>query len=271
MRGKEWSIMVEVLEERCIGCGKCAADCFPENLTIGNGKAHVEGPCMECGHCYAVCPVDAIRITGYPTDGVIQFQTKKPSLDGEELLNFIKSRRSIRKYQDKPVPADLLCHILEAGRFTPTGGNAQDVHYIVVQEHLDELKKLVWEGLLRMVRHLPKNETGPYAKIFSSLLADYESQGKDRLFFNAPVLLIVASHSMLDGGLAASNIELMANAEGLGTLYSGFIQMALSASPEACSYLKITKSQIRVCMLMGYPDVTFRRTAPRKEIEIAWN
>ena len=38
-------------------------------------------------------------------------------------------------------------HILQAGRFTPTGGNIQDVHYIFIQDNLETFKKMIWDGL----------------------------------------------------------------------------------------------------------------------------
>jgi nitroreductase len=51
-----------------------------------------------------------------------------------EILNLLKSRRSIRVYQDKPVPQDLLLQILDAGRWAPTGANLQPWHFIVVTD-----------------------------------------------------------------------------------------------------------------------------------------
>jgi len=59
---------------------------------------------------------------------LIRFQTKV------DILNLLKSRRSIRLYQDKPIPQDLLLQILEAGRWAPTGANLQPWHFIVVTD-----------------------------------------------------------------------------------------------------------------------------------------
>ena len=53
--------MIHIDSEKCIGCGACVADCFPEALALENGKAILKGTCIECGHCFAVCPSDAIR------------------------------------------------------------------------------------------------------------------------------------------------------------------------------------------------------------------
>jgi len=51
-----------------------------------------------------------------------------------DILNLLKSRRSIRVYQDRPIPNDLLLQILEAGRWAPTGANLQSWHFIVVTD-----------------------------------------------------------------------------------------------------------------------------------------
>ncbi|MFB3884563.1 MAG: nitroreductase family protein [Thermodesulfobacteriota bacterium] len=51
-----------------------------------------------------------------------------------DILTLLKSRRSIRICQDKPVPQNLLLQILEAGRWAPTGANLQPWHFIVVTD-----------------------------------------------------------------------------------------------------------------------------------------
>ena len=59
------------------------------------------------------------------------------------LVDVILSRRSIRKYENKDVPNDVLDKILEAGRQSPSAANRQPYHFIVVTK--DEIKK-VWGG-----------------------------------------------------------------------------------------------------------------------------
>jgi len=49
-----------------------------------------------------------------------------------DTLECIKTRRSIRKYLDAPIPWDLISNILEAGRYAPSSGNLQNWKFIVV-------------------------------------------------------------------------------------------------------------------------------------------
>lgn len=50
----------------------------------------------------------------------------------EEFSELIKTRRSIRKFQDKPVPEDLLVKALELATWAPNGGNKQVWRFCIV-------------------------------------------------------------------------------------------------------------------------------------------
>jgi nitroreductase len=50
----------------------------------------------------------------------------------EELSELVKTRRSIRKYQDKPVPEDILVKALELATWAPNGGNKQVWRFLIV-------------------------------------------------------------------------------------------------------------------------------------------
>ena len=44
--------MMIVDEEKCIGCGLCVKDCFPKDIEMIGGKAHINNvTCFKCGHC----------------------------------------------------------------------------------------------------------------------------------------------------------------------------------------------------------------------------
>ena len=51
-----------------------------------------------------------------------------------DVLEAIKERRSIRKYEPKAVPEEKLTQILEAGRWAPSAGNSQPWRFIVVRD-----------------------------------------------------------------------------------------------------------------------------------------
>jgi nitroreductase len=51
-----------------------------------------------------------------------------------ELKEAIKQRRSVRDYQDIPVPEDKLLKVLEAARLAPSGSNRQPWKFVVVKD-----------------------------------------------------------------------------------------------------------------------------------------
>lgn len=53
-------------------------------------------------------------------------------VEWEGLSTLIRTRRSIRKYQDTPVPEDLLVKTLELATWAPNGGNQQAWRFLIV-------------------------------------------------------------------------------------------------------------------------------------------
>jgi nitroreductase len=50
------------------------------------------------------------------------------------VMEAIKTRRSIRGYQDKPVEEEKLLQVLEAGRLAPSSANRQEWRFVVVRD-----------------------------------------------------------------------------------------------------------------------------------------
>lgn len=53
--------MTYVIEDSCINCGACEAECPVEAISEGDGKYVIDEKCIDCGACANVCPVDAPR------------------------------------------------------------------------------------------------------------------------------------------------------------------------------------------------------------------
>jgi nitroreductase len=114
----------------------------------------------------------------------------------------IRTRRSIRKYVDKPVEKEKLLRILEAARLAPSAVNCQPWDFIVVTE--PEVRK--------------------------KLGAAYPKEW----FINAPVIIVACAHPTkawtrkdgeeywkVDVAIAMQNLVLTAWEEGLGTCWIG--------------------------------------------------
>jgi len=52
--------MSYIINDECIGCGACEADCPVEAISEGDGKYVIDPElCTGCGACAEVCPVEA--------------------------------------------------------------------------------------------------------------------------------------------------------------------------------------------------------------------
>jgi ferredoxin len=52
--------MAYAINDECISCGACEAECPVSCISEGDGKYEINGDeCIECGACADVCPVNA--------------------------------------------------------------------------------------------------------------------------------------------------------------------------------------------------------------------
>jgi len=158
-----------------------------------------------------------------------------------DVLNLLKSRRSIRIYQDKPVPQDLLLQILEAGRWAPTGANLQPWHFIVVTDA--EKRRRI----------------GEVARFFFIKSSHVEK---------APVVLVLGfdtrkgKYGRYDATLAGGNMITMAASLGLGTCWIGAFD-----EPRVKEILEIPQDiEVIGLITLGYSDER-AEIPPRVELE----
>ena len=249
---------INIDANECIVCLKCINDCPNSCLFLENDEIHAsQKGCMECGHCYAICPQGAITMTNY------EFSDEKvvlmSEINPETLLNAMKSRRTIRQFKSDPVEDEKIEKILEAGRYSPTGANKQMVSYTILGSKQKEAEEICL-NLFRKGKKL--------GSAFASYLKRIEIDD-DFFFKGAPLVIVVASKSTVDGGLASSYMEIMAESLGLGVLYSGFFVICSKMSRKLKKLLELEKGyEVVTCMVIGYPDVKYQRIVPREDLKV---
>ena len=250
---------VIINENLCIGCGKCVRDCVSEKLSIVNSKAQfMHERCILCGHCYAICPVNAVTLTKY---GEVSEEkaVSHDIINSNDLLSFMKSRRSVRQFTLEKICDEDIMKIIEAGRYCPTGTNAQDVSFTVITESLSEFEKEA-VNLFRRAQKLG----GKLSSYIRNSTID------DNFFFKgAPLVIIVNGKGKTSPCLASSYMELMAESLGLGVMYSGFFIAASKLSKKISKKLPTPDGHTPVtCLVIGHPDVNYERIPPRNKAEI---
>lgn len=252
---------VEINQDKCIGCGMCVKTCVSNNIELIEKKANTKlNDCLMCAQCLAICPVEAIHLTGFEDKPIEKTKDIKP-LNPEDVLNTIRFRRTIRQFKDKAVPDNVVQDILEAGRLTHTAKNMQDVSFIILDKEKKELEELA-VNLFKKIK--------PVANLTSPLARNKEIND-DFFFFKAPLVIVVVSNSETNGVLAAQNMEFMAEAHGLGVLYSGYFTRASKASRKIKQKLNIPKGkQVATTLVIGYPSIEFKRSTPHEKLDVTY-
>ncbi len=250
--------LIQIDPAACVGCGLCVKDCPAGNIRVEGQKARVlTQDCILCGHCAAICPKAAVSMTGFdePPEEI-----KGPvTLDPQTLLAAIKTRRSIRQFTGREIPPEAIAQIAEAGRLTPTGKNAQDVSFVVLKEGMAAAEALAARLFRRLLPLMKLVEPTARRTVID-----------DHFFFKkAPAAIVIVSPNQVNGALAAANMALMAEAHGLGVLYSGFFSIAVNHSHPLRRMLGLKRGEKAVTTLvLGYSGVRYPRTAQKEGAEL---
>jgi nitroreductase len=186
-----------------------------------------------------------------------------------EIKEAIRTRRSIRKYKNKPVPKKIVAALLEAAGLAPSATNRQPWEFVVVhRSHLDRLDQILSEAFAERVASvgedivreaikdlpIPVDEGGDKLKGLGSFY---------RTFGGAPVAIVVSvpkdddpwvwKNYISDASAAIENILLAALDEGLGTCWlTGPLK---TRARIIASLLEIGDDrEIVGIVALGYPD-----------------
>ena len=161
-----------------------------------------------------------------------------------ETIELLNSHHSIRKFKPTPIEKEKINHILECGERASNTGNMQIYSIIVTQQpdNVAALSKL----------HFGQGGTAP---AFLTICVDVNRyhhwcrlRGCDEPYDN--FLWLMAG--TVDASLAAQNICIAAESEGLGFCYLGTVMYNTKAIAELLELPKGVVPVVTLCM--GYPD-----------------
>lgn len=153
-----------------------------------------------------------------------------------QLFNVIESRRSIRDFQDKEIPDEMLHEVIKAAMLAPSAGNQQPWHFIIVRDRLK-------------MKAVPSFH--PYAKMVPKAPAAI-------LICGNPEGIKWPTFWPQDCSAATQNLLLAARAIGLGTVWAG-IYPEQERIEGARKLFGIPESVIPFAIVpIGWPDTEFK-------------
>jgi nitroreductase/NAD-dependent dihydropyrimidine dehydrogenase PreA subunit len=266
-------------ESKCRRDGKCVTVCPARLIQLTDDSpvpTMVEGGdlrCSRCGHCVAVCAYGAVSHFSIKPEACPPVCSDlAPNLDQVEYL--LRSRRSIRVYQQREVEHDKLQKVIEIARYAPTGANLQRVTWVVVNSRA-KVREIA--GMtIDLARSVVDGGRPPVLAGRESALIDGWDAGRDTVARDAPALVIACAPPgdivvSIEAAIALSFLDLVAPSFGLGTCWGGHLMRAIPNWPPLYKALGLADgNQFCAVMMIGYPENAYHRLPPRNEPKIRW-
>jgi nitroreductase len=180
-------------------------------------------------------------------------------IEGKEMLELILRRQSDRKYSDKPIEAEKLERIIEAGRMAPSACNAQPWKFVVITD--PSLRQKVSEATIEKLSGM--NKFTSQAQVIIVIVRE-----KPNLSSKIGGNINNKDYSHNDIGIASANICLQAEAEGIGSCIIGWFD-----EKPIRNILSIPASKrIELIISLGYSLSEYRQKKRKpKEDTVSYN
>jgi nitroreductase len=184
------------------------------------------------------------------------------------VIETIKKRRSIRGYEPKPIPRDVINMIIEAANEAPsTMGMLKGIlrfqpwRFVVVEN--PEFRQKLLQTTLPIWKKSTENMKETMPEIYQKVMKLYDAmpEPKDMVYYCAPVILFIIGpiKNAVSCALACENVMIAATSLGLGSCYTGFGSL-VKGDADIVKALELTDGErIYGPILLGYP-----KDAPEK-------
>jgi NAD-dependent dihydropyrimidine dehydrogenase PreA subunit/nitroreductase len=284
--------------ETCNGDGLCTEVCPQGAIEMVDDLAATvknrADNCIVCGQCVAICPTEALQLRTMP-DGDFE-RLEKPTFGFEQFHAFLRTRRSVRLFKDKPVARETIDNILAAAATAPMGIPPHTTDVVVINEpsELDFLLEALVEHYERMIkaysspigRAFIRLSTG--AEIYGELRDHvvevatraneaYRRDGTDRYMYGAPALMLFHANRWAlsyveNAHLVCHHAMLAALSLGLGTTIIGMVPPVVSRSKELRQRYGIADdNRVLTSLILGYPKYKYRQGIRRDLAGVAYH
>ena len=266
-----------VNQDLCTRCSICVKVC-PSGIIDPVDEAHLPqvqetnvSRCLNCGHCEAFCPSQALLLDLRP-DEKVPLLAGAGTISPEDIAFYLKKRRSVRHFTRDPVPREKILEVLDIARYAASGGNGQPVQWLVV--HNPAKVRKIAELTIEWMKSL-LNTAHPMSGYVPTLISAWE-QGYDVICRDAPHLLFahipegnpVAS---VDAIIALTHVDIAAPAFGIGTCWAGFVAIASTSYEPLQEELGLPEERkCAYAMMFGHPQYKVYGIPRRKPLEVMW-
>ena len=242
-------------ETKCIGCGRCVADCVTHYLVMSEDDAGKKMPsfnkrsrCIDCGHCNAICPQGAIN-GGNPIFEIDENDT---------LLRVMAYKRSVRHFKKGSlIEEEKLNRIILGAQTAPTEKNRKSARILLIKDSLPQVYAMALDYLVSYVQ-----ESGSINPLYAPTMEMYAN--RDEILNNAEYLVVYVGNpsSITDAAISAERMQLVASEQGVGTLYRGDMKLAINNCEPLRELLGVRPNEeALVTFAMGETNLHYNKPA----------
>jgi ferredoxin len=283
--------------DKCTNCGLCVEICPAGEYEMTDGKPVVASDkplwCITCGHCMMICPEEAVVVDGlswldFEKIAPIPFRT-------DEFDRFLASRRSVRHFEGREVPRDVIERIIATTAKAPMGVPPSKV-MVTVFHGRNAVRSLADKSRLELKKWV-KNFSTPVGRAIMRMMIGkdmmtamrefviptsreivnaFERENRDALAYDAPACLLFHIRRDSEGPvedcmIAATYAMLAAHVNELGSVMIGLIPPAVDNSKQMRREYGIPeKNKVVMAVIVGYPRYRFCKTIKRSFADISW-
>jgi len=261
--------MVRVDKTKCNRCYACIAQCSynfilqKDDKGFPKSRIDFSDHCIDCFHCVAICRERALFHSKSPSEDCLPIH-ETLFIQPEHACQFLKSRRSLRTFVNRPIPRETIAELIDVTRWSPTARNLQPVEWLVIEspERVQKMAELVINWLKE--EGIEHNVTSAWDK------------GLDMVLRGAPHLVVAHSNvnrfwGAAESATALSYLELAAHAHNIGSCWAGYFTKAATVYTPLRDLLGIPETnEVFGAVMLGYTKYSFSRIPNRKKLEVKW-
>jgi nitroreductase len=175
-------------------------------------------------------------------------------MDYDELLDLLRTRRSIRAFTDEPVSDEDVQKVLEAARWAPSGANSQPWEFIVIRDQATKDTMAVWARNMQEMVH-EAEMTRPEELRWASAARPVS----DPVFKTSPVLVLVVGDPRVNASFPLLTYVERYEENLISALSAAFSYMTLAATALGlgshwASQVAATYPSAMIRDLLGIPE-----------------
>ncbi len=283
--------------KQCSRCGLCREVCPFKVIDVTEEKGAIlqsekKQLCLTCGQCMAVCPTRFIQVDGL-SYGENLADIQPIGFKEEDFSHFLASRRSVRNFDGREVPKEMIQKVLHAVQYAPFGCHPEKSAITVVNNRETiELSLPLISRFLDLVVHIIENPMISFffrrsssAEVYNTVknhLYPIARQGTfkldkgDRISRGAPLMILFHSEKTAEARTAnallnATYAMLQAHALGLGSTLVEIVPSAINQVKELKSLFQIPQDhEVNMSLVLGFPKYKYRRSISRPLQSINW-